>query len=93
MEIKTIYKYPLLMPTEIHEIPIGAEFLSCGMQNDEFCMWFLVDAIKEKEKRTFTCIPTGYPYKYIEGYKYSLIGRADYNNGLVYHIFEVIEEK
>lgn len=93
METKKIFKYTLIMPTQIHEIPIGAEFLSCGMQSDTFCMWFLVDTDKEKEKRTFTFISTGNKYKFEDGRKYSLIGRADYNSGLVYHIFEIIEGK
>jgi len=57
----TVWKYKLNLngPTEI-VMPKGAEVVSCQFQDDDLCVWALVNTnTKEKEKHGFIVIGTG----------------------------------
>ena len=59
--MKTIYKYPLNATGDqfIH-IYEGHEILHVGIQNDEICLWALVDVEKPLIKRIIHIFGTGH---------------------------------
>ncbi|MGJ8680497.1 DUF7352 domain-containing protein [Paraglaciecola sp.] len=82
---KVIWKYTLT-PAILIEIPKGAEILSVAEQNNEICLWALVDPNAELEAREFHVFGTGHNIT-IKGFDF--IGTALLENGsLVFHVFE-----
>lgn len=85
--MKKIYKYPLtLTDTQFVELPLGAEILTAQMQDNQLCLWAMVNTLSEavKKNRRIEIIGTGNPVptgnlKYISTVQ---IG------GLVFHVFE-----
>lgn len=93
-ENKTIFKYELQPYTEL-ELPKNAKILSVNTQKniDTECIyvWVLIDRkIKETEKRKFVTYGTGHPIP--DDIHIDFIGTVFFKNGLVFHIFEKLEE-
>jgi hypothetical protein len=83
---KVIWKYeiPDENPFEI-EMPKGALILKAALQRNRLTMWAAVDAVAEKEKRSFFLVGTGAPVnkagRYIDPF---LIA----DDSIVLHLFE-----
>lgn len=65
--MKTIWKYGISIfdhVSKTFEVPVGATFLSAGMDPGQFTstlsLWFEVDPNAETEERTFVLIGTGH---------------------------------
>lgn len=86
--MKTIYKYTLTTEEmQKIELPEGAEILSVLSQNEEVCMWAMVNPDADKVIRTFAVIGTGWRLITEANLKY--IGTVQLNGGkLVFHVFE-----
>ena len=88
---KAIYKYPLrLSGNENIIFPKGAEILTVQVQNDDVCIWALVDPNeKDFEKRFFEVFGTGHPIYYDMGVSRNYISTVQLKAGeLVLHVFE-----
>ncbi len=83
--MKTIWKYKI-NPDNNLEIPQGGIVLSVQTQEDQPCMWVLVDSFNKNELRKFKAYGTGHQLPENSG-KY--IGTFQVENGsLVFHLFE-----
>lgn len=87
---KSIYKYPLeFRGKQVVSLPIGSEILSVQEQNDQLCLWALVDPNEQLEERHIEIFTTGealgndfgVPNKYIATVQIKF-------EGLVIHVFE-----
>lgn len=88
--MKTIWKYTLSAVSTI-EMPMGAQLLTVHEQNNEVCMWALVDASQETEYRSFCVYGTG---QEVPKQPMLYIGTALLHSGtLVLHVFERVEKK
>jgi len=87
--MKTVWKYTLSTRESVRQIPIGAEFLSMGVQGDIICLWFLIpDTEAKKEQRVFEIFGTGQAIPSFGGLKF--IGTmVSQNVEMVWHVFEV----
>jgi len=90
--MKTIYKYKLSMQDSTRlQLPSGAEILTVQTQNEEPCLWALVDIENEYETRVFRIAGTGHNIETndVNGLKY--ISTFQLMKGaLIFHVFEVI---
>ena len=86
---KAVYKYKLQITKVIQEVvlPLGAQILCIKMQNDELCMWALVDPDQTyNEVVKIRCAGTG--HEITEDVEY--IDTVMLLNGeLVFHFFKV----
>lgn len=83
-----IYKYPLQIEDEqIVEMPQGAVILSVINQNDQICVYALVDAGSDfSAKRLFRIFGTGSPVDSAAGFNF--IGTVPAHGGaMVWHVF------
>lgn len=89
---KVIWKYPIPRALEFTlNMPEGRfEFLSIQMQNDEPCMWVLVDPGQRKVSHTFRILPTGLEFHRDDPTRMPYIGTFQPVNGLVFHLFEIL---
>jgi|21_taG_2_1085346.scaffolds.fasta_scaffold22647_3 hypothetical protein len=94
---QAVWKYPLQVTDEqIIEVPVGAEPLKAEMQNDELCLWMLVNPEVSTVKKKVHVHGTGHPVS-------DFVTRSDYvdsfmlhDGALVFHVFvtgESITEK
>lgn len=82
---KTIYKYHLAnMPSQVKNMPAGAQILHVGMQEGEVCLWAIVDPSQPDEERKIF-MTAGAPI--LESYK-QYLGTIMYGN-YVMHVFEI----
>lgn len=88
--MKTIYKYPLQTVDEPQlNMPRGARVLSFHSQNDQPCIWALVDPDEPVQLRRFYLAGTGQPFKYNPA-SLRFIGTALFmGDTLVFHLFEI----
>ena len=86
---KVVYKYKLQITKVIQEVvlPLGAQILCIKMQNDELCMWALVDPDQTyNEVVKIRCADTG--HEITEDVEY--IDTVMLLDGeLVFHFFKV----
>lgn len=85
--MKTVYKYHITHDG-VHQLPIGAEILTVGMQDDRITMWALIDSDAELETRVFAAHGTGWQIEDSNIKFISTIFDGDY----VWHLFEVFNE-
>lgn len=87
--MKKVFKYPLsIVDLQTVTLPIGAKILCIKLQNEEPCLWALVDpSLDEKETVNIRCAGTGHPIdEEIEEYIDTVILM---NGRLVFHFFKV----
>ena len=86
--MKSIWKFRVpLSGTPTINMPIGAEILSFQTQDDQLCIWAIVDTEKDVEPREFLIVGTGHSFDESNA-KY--IGTTQQENGrFVWHLFEV----
>lgn len=87
--MKTIYKYPIqAIEHPVVDMPRGAKVLSFHSQNDQLCIWALVDTDAPMQVRTFYLVGTGDIFAYNPA-ALRFIGTALLMRGsLVFHLFE-----
>lgn len=90
--MKKVFKYTLEFSDHIVlELPVGAEILHFGIQDDVLRIWALVDPTVEKEIRKFRLAGTGHPITEPDS-ELNFIGTVIMRNGLlVWHLFEIKE--
>jgi hypothetical protein len=86
-----IYKYKLdVKPTTFLKVPAGYEILSIHEQNNDICLWALVDIDRPIIIETFYLIGTGQLFPW-ERAKTKFIETVQLNNGsFVVHVFKDI---
>lgn len=92
--MKTIWKFEVKARDveTVVNMPKSAEIIHVHGQNEQVCLWAIVDPEAEKEERRFAIVGTGHLmfdpaiHKYI-GTAHVLLGH------LVWHIFELVPEK
>ncbi len=89
---KVIWKYVITRQTEFTiDIPEGGfECLSVQMQNNEPCMWLIVDPTQRKVPHKFLLMSTGQEFDRDDPSLMSYLGTFQPVNGLVFHLFEVL---
>ncbi len=87
---KTIWKFPLIVTTwQNITMPIGAEILTVQIQNEEPCLWALVNPKAETESRRIGMFGTGTSVSYDMRASRKYISTLQMKNGLfVLHVFE-----
>jgi len=88
--MKTIYKYPLLLESSIHEVelPMGAEIVHVGVQAPGvLTFWAIVNTDNDNELRRFDIRGTGHQLPDYAS-KDAHIGTA-FDGEFVWHLFEV----
>jgi len=87
--MKTIFKYVLPQVDEVRvSMPVFAEVLSVGVQNNEICVWALVDPKIPSLLRTFRIAGTGHPTQ--DPDKWKFLGTVHlYGGALVFHVFQL----
>lgn len=89
--MKTIWKFPLGPVTDRRVVPMpyGAQVLHVQVQDDQPCLWALVEADNTLRSRTFRTFGTGYKIPYDAALAY--VGTYQLAGGqLVYHVFEEV---
>jgi hypothetical protein len=81
-----IYKYKIEPEKTKLELPRGAEILSANVKGDDAYIWALVDPDVPLTDRVIGAYATGYSNVPV-GAKF--IDTVHFQNGLVFHIFEV----
>lgn len=78
--MKTIWKY--VVESKL-EMPTGARIIHADIQNEEACLWAIVDPEAPKETRSFAIRGTGHPVDDKLEYVFS------WQQGIfVWHLFE-----
>lgn len=85
----TIHKYRLPLSGEV-EMPAGARVLSVGAEQDEPCLWALVDTEAPMARRSFAAIGTGRDARMTKFGEYLGVYHLSSERG-VYHVFELKE--
>ena len=88
---KEIWKYQLLLGTNVIPMPKDAKVLAAQAQIGVPCIWCLVNPDNPTESRIFSTYGTGHPIRYNtpeqENRKY--IGTLQIDGGaFIYHVFE-----
>jgi len=86
--VKSIWKFQFRIHDRVDiEMPVGARVLAVQMQNDQPCLWALVDPKAVKESRVFRVFGTGHPVP--DGLPMDFVGTFQMAGGaLVWHLFE-----
>lgn len=82
----TIHKYSLYSETSL-TLKNGAEILTAKLQNNTPQLWVKLDTERLDETRDFIVVPTGCD---IKAEKTSYISTLFFDDGLVFHVFEVL---
>jgi len=85
---KRVWKFVLDPNNTKIVMPVGAEVLTVQSQNNEACLWALVDPDSERETRVFDVYGTGHNIRYDIGIDRKYIATFQLNDGLVFHVFE-----
>ena len=89
-----IYKYPIPPVTKFYiNIPLDAKVLSvqAQIQSDRPQVWVLLNPDLPKQERHFICLATGQETENINNFT-KFIGTFQLTNGLVFHLFELLEQ-
>ncbi len=87
--MKVVYKYALTFPCCEVAMPKAAQILSVQMQQNNMCLWALVDTEQPKELRYLEFHGTGNPFN-----PFGLVHVATIQEGqFVWHLFERIAGK
>jgi hypothetical protein len=86
--MKTIYKYAIKVDdTQTIRMPKGAQILSVQCQEEQPCIWAVIDTECSNGYRQFGLVGTGHPCERLEGGKY--VGTFQLRQGaLVFHLFD-----
>ncbi len=87
--MKSVWKFELPITDRFSiPMPVGARLLNVETQNEQPCLWALVDPAAEKEGRQFRLAGTGHPINNPDELSY--VGTCMMRGGgLVWHLFEV----
>jgi hypothetical protein len=88
--MKTIYKYKLdLKAGQVIPMPINAEIIAVKNQDDDLCMWAIIDTDCEvRPTYRIEIYGTGHPME--QGVNRTFLGTCVMPNGLVWHVFSVV---
>jgi len=84
-----VWKYPIHTAQEVISMPVESEILSAGAQGDQIFLWAKVDdSHRAYEAREIIVAGTGHNLP--EGVDLEFLGTVQMPNGLVFHVFEVL---
>ncbi len=84
MSTKRIFKYPLeITDKQTIAMPANAELLSVQVQNQQLCLWALVDTMLPERETEIAIYGTGNPIPDNTGWHIDTCQL----NGLVWHVF------
>lgn len=88
--VKQVWKYPLkLSGCNSLEIPENSIILTVQLQNEQPCMWALVNPYLKKEIRSFEIFATGQDIHIEWSWQLQYVNTFQMNSGsLVFHLFE-----
>ena len=88
--MKRIFKYPLkLQGTQKIKIPKHAKILNIQTQEDDICLWALINPEEPKVSRQIRIFGTGHE---VPDIKLEYIGTIQQLDGsLIWHVFEELE--
>lgn len=87
--MKTIWKFTLKPDTITHlEMPKEAKILTVQAQNNDVCMWAIVDTDNAIEERKFEIYGTGHNLPEAILHQEYIGTLQLYNGTLVFHLFE-----
>lgn len=91
----TIHKFPMLEPkfnvVNTIAMPDGAEVLSVAIQNGHIALWAQVDTTAPYSTRHFLPAFTGNEIDQHHYHFSTFIGTVIADNGIVVHVFEVVD--
>jgi hypothetical protein len=91
--MRSIFKYEVPLADYFSlEMPAGADILTIQVQNERPCLWAIVDKDAPMKTRRFATYGTGWelpPEEFLGKYA----GTVQRNFGLVWHIFDLGEDK
>ena len=88
--MKTIYKYPIeIMDSQIVTMPIGSHALSVQMQDNQLCIWVLLETSLVSWNRQVRIFGTGNPINLKDRWEFLGTVQDDY---YVWHVFIEDEE-
>lgn len=83
-----VWKYTLTKPTQIIEMPAGAEVLTVATQRALPTLWALVDPAQPMVPRKFFAVGTGHEFERDSSDEYVGTAHDVEGMGLVFHVFE-----
>lgn len=89
---KEVWKYPLLLnDMQSIDMPAGAKFLTVQVQDDQACLWALVEPQAAREPRVLETYGTGHRLKPVDDQVLRREYVGTYQAGsFVYHVFELL---
>ena len=83
-----VFKYEIPVADESFvRLPLGAQILSVGQQNDQMFLWALVNPDEQRtERRNLRVAGTGHELTEVKELKF--IGTVHIYGALVFHVFE-----
>jgi len=86
--MRTVYKYAMNEPDCTFEIPFPAKILHVATQNEDPCLWVLVDTDRPKLAHRFLAVGTGHELpKELFAPEEMFVGTV-FIGTLVFHIFQ-----
>jgi hypothetical protein len=87
--MRTIWKFPLAVADNYQiTMPKGAQILTVQRQNEQACLWAIVDTNAEKERRVFEIHGTGNPIDDDAGLEHLFYVGTFQSSPFVWHVFE-----
>ncbi len=83
--MKTVLKYEIGPGVTLLQLPLGADPLHAGEQNDKMFLWALVDLEMAKRDYQIEVYPTGHDVE--NGEELHHVGTVQQASGLVWHVF------
>lgn len=88
---KEIWKYTFSdIYDETFQMPKGAEILTVQIQDENICIWALINTLEDTENRSFEIYGTGHIIHCDMGIERKYINTFQIDNGLAFHLFERI---
>ena len=88
--MNVIYKYVLKNDRTVLDLPKGAKVLTAQMQDEDVCLWVMVDPKRENETRIFNMYGTGHTIINPEQLVY--VATVQMHDGeVVLHVFESVQ--
>ena len=94
MKLKRIYKYELISPNETISLRKNAKIVHVAAQKNSVCLWAEISIEETRvESRVFKVFATGEDMKHRLGTTLNRLGTAHLQSGLVFHVYEEINNE
>lgn len=87
--MEKIFKYPIeITDKQIFPMPLGAKILTVQVQNENPCIWAMVDPDAQTEEVAIRVHGTGHPIYDSSNLEYIGTFQSMYGVNLVFHVFK-----